>query len=120
LNKVVIESVLAGRPVITSTICPAIEYVRAACVEVPPDDVQAYGDAILRLANDKDFYEAKRQNCAAAGGQFYDPARGWGATFRRVLELIGVLPAAAAATPSASSTAATSATAASAAVPSQS
>jgi glycosyltransferase involved in cell wall biosynthesis len=93
LNKVVIESVLADRPVITSTICPAIEYVRGACVEVPPDDVKAYGDAILRLADDKDFYEQKRQNCAAAGSQFYDPARGWGATFRRVLELIGVLPA---------------------------
>jgi glycosyltransferase involved in cell wall biosynthesis len=93
LNKVVIESVLAGRPVITSTICPAIEYVRGACVEVPPDDVRAYGDAILRLADDKDFYEQKRQNCAAAGSQFYDPVRGWGATFRRVLELIGVIPA---------------------------
>jgi len=93
LNKVVIESVLAGRPVITSTVCPAIEYVRAACVEVPPDDVRAYGDAILRLANDNDFYEQKRRNCAAAGEAFYDPARGWGATFRRVLELIGVLPA---------------------------
>jgi glycosyltransferase involved in cell wall biosynthesis len=94
LNKVVIESVLADRPVITSSSCPAIEYVRDACVEVPPDDVKAYGDAILRLADDRDFYEKKRRSCAAAGSQFYDPARGWGATFRRVLELVGVLPAA--------------------------
>ena len=92
LNKVVIESVLAERPVITSSSCPAIEYVRDACVEVPPDDVKGYGDAILRLADDADFYEQKRKSCAAAGAQFYDPARGWGATFRRVLEAIGLLP----------------------------
>jgi glycosyltransferase involved in cell wall biosynthesis len=93
LNKVVIESVLAGRPVITSTVCPAIEYVRDAVVEVPPDDVRAYGDAILRLVDDRRLYEEKRRNCAAAGGQFYDPARGWGTTLRRVLHLIGLLPA---------------------------
>jgi glycosyltransferase involved in cell wall biosynthesis len=91
LNKVVIESVLACRPVITSASCPAIEYVRAAVVEVRPDDVKAYGDAMLRLADDRQFYEEKRQNCAAAGSQFYDPARSWGSTLRRVLQQIGLL-----------------------------
>jgi glycosyltransferase involved in cell wall biosynthesis len=86
--------VLACRPVVTSTLCPAIEYVRDAVVEVPPDDVRAYGDAILRLADDRVLYAQKRENCAAAGSQFYDPARAWGATLKRVLHLIGLLPGA--------------------------
>ena len=93
LNKVVVESVLACRPVVTSRVCPALEYVRDAVVEVPPDDVKAYGDAILRLAEDRGFYESKVRGCAAATGQFYDADRSWGGTLRRVLGMVGVLPA---------------------------
>jgi len=93
LNKVVVESVLACRPVVTSRMCPALEYVRDAVLEVPPDDVRAYGDAILRLAEDPGLYEAKVRGCAAATGQFYDPQQGWAATFRRALNLAGLLPA---------------------------
>lgn len=92
LNKVVVESVLAWRPVVTSRMCPALEYVRGAVVEVPVNDTKAYGDAILRLLDDRAFYDEKVQGCAAATEQFYDPAAGWGATFRRVLGLIGLLP----------------------------
>lgn len=92
LNKVVVESVLACRPVVTSRVCPALEYVREGVVEVPPDDARAYGDAILRLADDRMHYETKVRGCAASTGQFYDPANSWGATFRRVLKLIGLLP----------------------------
>ena len=33
-NKVVAEAVLAGKPVITSSVCPALEYVRDAVIEV--------------------------------------------------------------------------------------
>jgi glycosyltransferase involved in cell wall biosynthesis len=93
LNKVVVESVLARRPVVTSRMCPALEYVRDAVVEVPPDDVRAYGDAILRLAEDVPLYQAKVRGCAAATGQFYDPEPGWAATFKRALTLAGLLPA---------------------------
>jgi glycosyltransferase involved in cell wall biosynthesis len=34
-NAVVAEAILSGRPVITSKLCPAIELVRDAVVEVP-------------------------------------------------------------------------------------
>ncbi len=71
-NQVVVEGILANRPVVTSRICPAIQYVRGGVVEVPPDDVQAYGDALLRLASDRDFYESKRQSCRALQEPFYD------------------------------------------------
>jgi len=92
LNKVVVEAVLAGRPVVTSRVCPALEYVRDAVLEVPPDDTRAYGDAILRLIDEKALYEEKRRGCAASTEQFYDPAQGWGATLRKALRLIGAIP----------------------------
>jgi glycosyltransferase involved in cell wall biosynthesis len=84
-NKVVAEAVLAGRPVITSSVCPALEYVREAVVEVPPNDVKAYGDAILKLRDDAGLYESKRRGCATVQAQFYDADRGWGAAVKRML-----------------------------------
>lgn len=85
LNQVVIEGVLAGRPVITSAVCPALFSVQAAAVEVPPDDVTAYGDAILKLAEDRELYEEKRQNCLALKDQFYNPAHSWAEALKSIL-----------------------------------
>ena len=84
-NQVVVEGVLAGRPVITSSVCPALDYVREAVVEVPPDNVDAYREAIVRLLQDRDLYEQKRKACLSLQAQFYDPARGWAAALRRAL-----------------------------------
>jgi glycosyltransferase involved in cell wall biosynthesis len=76
-NQVVAEGVLAGRPVITSSVCPALDYVREAVIEVPPNDVTAYHDAILRLHDDTNLYEQKRAASISLQKQFYDPALGW-------------------------------------------
>jgi glycosyltransferase involved in cell wall biosynthesis len=84
-NQVVAEGVLNGRPVITSSVCPALDYVRGAVVEVPPDDVTAYGDAIMRLCDDEEFYRACCRSCAAAQAQFYDEGRSFAAALRKVL-----------------------------------
>ena len=84
-NKVVAESVLAGRPVVTSSVCPALSYVREAVVEVPPNDVQAYGNAILRLRDDRQLYDEKRRSSLALQEQFYDEERSWKAALRRIL-----------------------------------
>jgi len=88
-NKVVAEGVLAGRPVITSSVCPALEYVRDAVVEVPPDQPAAYGDAILKLRNDPALYEAKRKASARVREQFYDVKRGWKFALSQALESMG-------------------------------
>src|SRR6185503_9776339 len=93
-NQVVAEGVLSGRPVITSSVCPALDYVREAVIEVAPDDVKGYGDAILKLREDAAFYEAKAAACRQAQAQFYDPARSWGTTFEAALRHAGVLEAA--------------------------
>lgn len=88
-NKVIAEGVLSRRPVITSSVCPAIEYVREAAVEVPPDDTAAYGDAILRLADDPELYRRKQQACLECRSRLLDPARTFGAVLDRLL--LGVL-----------------------------
>jgi glycosyltransferase involved in cell wall biosynthesis len=97
-NKVVAEGILAGRPVVTSSVCPALDYVREAVAEVPPDDVVSYSRAVLRLCDDPKYYEARRVACATLREQFFDPARSWGAALRRILEPL--LPGPAAAGPS--------------------
>jgi glycogen synthase len=84
-NQVIAEGILAGRPVVTSAVCPALFYVQAAVVEVPPNDVDAYGDALLKLCDDRDFYEQKRRNCLSLQAQFYDPTRGWSAALQSIL-----------------------------------
>lgn len=86
-GKVVAEGILAGRPVITSQVCPALSYVRPAVVEVLPDDVQGYGDAILKLRDDLTFYCSKQQGCLEVQEQFYDFSRSWGAVLEQALRL---------------------------------
>jgi glycosyltransferase involved in cell wall biosynthesis len=83
-NKVVAEGVLAGRPVITSSVCPALEYVRDAVLEVPPDQATAYGEAILQLKNNLSLYETKRLACQQVRSQFYDVKRGWKAAVSQI------------------------------------
>ena len=87
-NQVVAEGVLSGRPVITSNVCPALHYVRDAVVEVPPDDVEAYANAILKLLEDVELYEAKRAACIALQSPFYEAERGWGAALREAILLM--------------------------------
>jgi glycogen(starch) synthase len=86
-NKVVAEGILAARPVITSAICPALEYVRAGVLEVPPNDRAAYAQGIINLKDDPALFRAKCEGCRAVRGQFYDLSRGWGAAAKIAVSL---------------------------------
>lgn len=90
-NKVVAEAVLAWRPVITSAVCPALEVVRDAAVEVTPGEARSYADAIRRLATDRDHYVGKVAACDRLREAFLDPEHGWGATLEGVLKRLGVV-----------------------------
>ena len=79
------ESILADRPVITSSVCPALRNIREAAIEVPPNDVEAYVQAILDLCHDHELYERKRLACKALQKQFYDENNSWGAKLRLLL-----------------------------------
>ncbi|MEQ9370563.1 MAG: glycosyltransferase family 4 protein [Coleofasciculus chthonoplastes F3-SA18-01] len=87
-NKVVVEGILAGRPVVASAVCTDLSYLQDAVVEVQPDDIKGYGDALLKLCHDREFYDQKRQGCLELQEQFYDSSRGWGAKLKSMLVAI--------------------------------
>ena len=94
------EGVLAGRPVVTSRVCPALEYIRDAAIEVEPDDVVGYADAFAALMTDRALYRSKADATKSLRQQFFDPQLGYGAVLRKtLLELVPDL-AGARATPS--------------------
>jgi glycogen synthase len=85
LSMAAAESVLAGRPVITSPVVPALEILRPACFEAQTDDVDSYVQAILRLIDDPDKYTTLCKVCPQLLEQFYDPEQGLRAALKKVL-----------------------------------
>jgi len=84
-NQVVVEGVLSGRPVITSDVCPAIEYVKSAVIECEPDNLQSYIDGIKKIYLDDDFYNEKCDACYALQGDFYNKNNSWGNVFKNLV-----------------------------------
>jgi glycosyltransferase involved in cell wall biosynthesis len=80
------EAILAGRPLITSAVCPALHYLRPASIEVPPDDVDAYHDAIVSLSDDDALYVKLQSATTPLQDQFYDRANSWYAAMRKAIE----------------------------------
>ena len=89
---IVAEAALAGRPVVTSVVCPAIESVEPAAVEVLPEDVNSYADALTKLMTDFEFYYGKQQATLTVSKQFFDSDRGYGAALRAALRSAFPLP----------------------------
>ena len=83
LAMTAVESVLAGRPVITSRTVPALELLRPAALEAEPDNPGSYADAILRLATDEILYEQLRRACPDVTKPFIDTAHGLAAALRK-------------------------------------
>ena len=79
------EAILAERPLVTSAVCPALEYVRAATVEAIPDDVESYAQALFDLSTDRALYKAKQVACKKLQRQFYDESFGYAATLSGIL-----------------------------------
>jgi glycosyltransferase involved in cell wall biosynthesis len=88
-NMVCAEAILAGRPLVTSDVCPALFYVREATVEVRPNNTEDYANAILRLVRDKGIYEQKLAACKQLQEQFYDPANSWAGKVREAIAAVG-------------------------------
>jgi len=84
------EAILANRPLITSAVCPALEDVRDACIEVEPDNVEQYCEAILQLNDDQELYLRKQAACAALHKPFYDPKESWATKVKE--ELLRYVP----------------------------
>jgi glycogen(starch) synthase len=79
------EAILAGRPVITSRVVPALEVLRPACFEAIPEDVDSFVRGVLEMSSDRDYYERLRSACPELAEPFYDRAYGQTAALRRAL-----------------------------------
>jgi glycosyltransferase involved in cell wall biosynthesis len=79
------EAILAGRPLISNPVVPALEILRPACVEARTNDVDSYVEAVLRLTSDREYYESLRHACPVLAKQFYDREQGLAAVLRRVI-----------------------------------
>jgi hypothetical protein len=80
-----VESILAGRPLITSPVVPALEVLRSPCVAAQTDDVDSYVHGVLKLITDREYYESLRRACPEVGEQFYDRERGPIGVLKRVI-----------------------------------
>ncbi len=87
MNRVAIEGVLAGRPVITSPASHAEEVLGEVLVVVPVGDVNAYVAALQKLRTDPAFYA---ERCAATriGTEiFFDGKQSFRAALETALKL---------------------------------
>ena len=85
LAKTAVEGVLSGRPVITSAVVPAMEILRAACVEAKPDDADSYAEQILNLIDEPERYLSLCQACKEFEMQFYDGRLGMRNILQRII-----------------------------------
>jgi glycogen synthase len=80
-----IEAILAGRPVITSPVVPALEVLKSACVEARTDDVESYVLAVLNVLRDGNYYRELCDSCPSLAEQFYDGRFGFRAILHRAI-----------------------------------
>jgi len=89
-NMVVLEAVLAGRPVVTSSVCPALELVAPAAIAVQPDSAPAYARAMLALNADRHLYAWKCAEAARIAESVFQAKNAYGTVLRAaVLEALG-------------------------------
>jgi len=87
-NKVVVEGVLAGRPVIASRACTDLELFGEAVWPVDPDDTPGYLEAVLHLCDNRAAYERARQCCLERRELFFERQQTWGAALRVLLTAV--------------------------------
>ncbi|MEX0744870.1 MAG: glycosyltransferase, partial [Phycisphaeraceae bacterium] len=84
-NQVVVEAVMAHRPVVSSRTCPSTREVADAVWLVEPDAVDAYRQAIESLADDEAVYQRYRAGTRAAADRFFEGQYSWGAVLETIV-----------------------------------
>jgi len=79
------EAILAGRPLVTNPVVPALEIFRSACAEARTNDPESHRDAVLKFATEGDYYRAACAACGTYQAQFYDRNLGLTAVLKRAL-----------------------------------
>ena len=84
-NMVIAEALLAQRPVISSRVCPAVDYASGSIFLVTPDDGEAYGEAIVHLSDNKEAYVDLQSRSYAAGERFLEESTSYRSAFEHML-----------------------------------
>jgi glycosyltransferase involved in cell wall biosynthesis len=79
------ESIMAGRPIVSNPIVPALEILAPAAVAARSNDWESHAEAVLALAQDRQLYCRLQAACAPLGKQFFDRERGLTAVLVRLL-----------------------------------
>jgi len=88
LAMTAVESVLAGRPVITSSVVPALSEMRPACYEAVTDDIDSYVSGVEKIALSKPLYEKMRLSCMDEALQFLDRDQGLTVVLKKALNTV--------------------------------
>ena len=70
------EAILAGRPLITNPVVPALELLAPAALSAITNDVVSHADAVLKLATDEELYQRLCAACENLQTPFYDRTQG--------------------------------------------
>lgn len=79
------EGVLAGRPVVVSTVVPAWEVLGDASIVAQAESVDSFVSAFRRLLLEPDYYEHCQRATTGAQAQFYHAPEGLGAVLGRAI-----------------------------------
>lgn len=91
LNKVAIEAVLSGRPVVTSQVCQALSLIREAAFEATPDDWMSYAQCIEHAMTDPAAYDKAVAAAGVLRERFFDPSRSIGHMLEKAFVDMGLL-----------------------------
>jgi glycosyltransferase involved in cell wall biosynthesis len=79
------ESIMAGRPIVSNPIVPALELLAPAAVPARSNDWQSHAEAVLAIASNRALYRQLQAACAPLAEQFFDRDRGLTAVLVRML-----------------------------------
>ena len=79
------ESIMAGRPIVSNPIVPALEILAPAAVAARSNDWQSHAEAVLTIATDRQLYRRLQMACAPLSEQFFDRRRGLTAVLLKIL-----------------------------------
>ncbi|MCP3442045.1 glycosyltransferase family 4 protein [Bradyrhizobium sp. CCGUVB14] len=85
IAKTALEAVLAGRPVLISSVIPALEIIGAAAIAVEANDVDKFVETVIELANDQQRYRRLVLACGSVQEILYDGRNGFLSTLKRVI-----------------------------------
>lgn len=80
-----VEAILAGRPLISNPVVPALEVLRPAAIAARTNEPLSYAEEILKLIDDPDRYRSMVAACLEVSRPFLDPANGLTQVLKAVL-----------------------------------